>query len=367
MSFALRTKLAACCMIGCALALLIAMPHARDGAAILAARDDPAALSEAQLRTADRLQTARVGREIAAALAAGDVDLARSFVELARSEDIALSQETIARVDDAVAESQTSTHAARQFASGLFTGDVSDIASFSGTLAGDLFVFGDVRDVIREGKHLVTGEQVDQFVLGLACVGLAVTAGTYASIGAAAPARAGLTIVKDARRAGRLSAGLGEWAGRSAMGMIDQPLLQSAIAEASLAKPSATLRAVKAAVKLDRASEVIAVAKDVGRVGERAGARTAVDVLNVAEGPDDVARAARLATARGGQTRAIIKLLGRGALVLAAGAFDLMWWLAALLVALLGFVCSIKSMTERLSLAYFRHRRLRRLRALAVA
>ena len=355
--------------IGCAAAFVFALPHARDSGAILAAQGDPAALSDGQLRTIARPQAADVAREIDAALAAGDAELATSFVELAHSLDIAVPADVNARVDAAVADSQTSRHIAYQFASGLVTGEVSDVASFSGTVAGDLFVFGDVRDVVREGKHLVTGEEVDRFVLGLSCVGLAVTGATYASVGIATPARAGLTLVKDARRAGRLSAGLGAWAGKSAATLVDRPLLEKAVAEASLSQPSQTVRAIKAAVKLDRVGEMVAVAKDVGRVGEKAGARAALDVLKVAEGPEDVARAARLAAAKGGQTRAIIKILGRGALVLASGAFSLASWVFTALCTLFGFVSSLKSMTERLSLAWFRRRRLRRerLRALALA
>ena len=114
---------------------------------------------------------------------------------------------------------------------------------------------------------------------------------------------------------------------------------------------------------------MVSVVKDIGRVGEKAGARAALDVLKVAEGPEDIARAARLAAAKGGQTRAIIKILGRGALVLASGAFSLASWVFAAICALFGFVSSIKSVTERLSLAYFRHRRRRRehIRALAAA
>jgi hypothetical protein len=359
MGFAVRIVLG----IGCAAALAFVLPHARDSGAILFAQGDPAALSDSQLRTVARPKAADVVREIDTALAAGDTELATSFVELAHSLDIVVPDDVAVRVDAAVAESQTSGHMAYQFASGLVTGEVSDVASFSGTVAGDLFVFGDVRDVVREGKHLAAGEEVDRFVLGLACVGLAVTAGTYASIGIATPARVGLTLVKDARRAGRLSAGLGAWAGRSAAALVDKPLLERAVAEASLLQPSQTVRTIKAAVKLDRASEMVAVVKDVGRVGERAGARAALDVLKVAEGPEDVARAARLAAAKGGQTRAIIKILGRGALVLASGAFSLASWVFAALCALFGFVSSIKSMTERLSLAYFRRRRLRRERS----
>ena len=75
-------------------------------------------------------------------------------------------------------------------------------------LTGDLFVFGDVRDVVREGWRGMRGEEVDTLVLGLAGTGIAVTAGMYASAGLAAPARAGLSVVKAARRGGHLGAPL---------------------------------------------------------------------------------------------------------------------------------------------------------------
>ena len=39
-----------------------------------------------------------------------------------------------------------------------------------------------------KGSRYVSGEQADEVVLGLACVGIAITAGTYATFGAAAPA-----------------------------------------------------------------------------------------------------------------------------------------------------------------------------------
>ena len=76
----------------------------------------------------------------------------------------------------------------------------------------------------------------------------------------------------------------------------------------------------------------------------------------------DVARAARLAESKGSQTRAIIKVLGRGALLLAAGAFNLAWWVFAACLALLGFLASIKSTTERLTYSYLQRKKLKRAR-----
>jgi len=343
-------------------ALVVLWPRARDAGAMLAAQDDPAQLSDLQLNSALRNNQHIIAEQIEAALAANDAGLADSFVELAREKDISLSGELSQRVSDAVQEENSSSHFAKRFANGLVTGNADDAGSLSGTIAGDLFVFGDVRDVVRESKHLVMGEDTDHLVLGLATAGLAVTAATYVSVGGVAPVRAGLTLVKDARKVGRLGEGLTEWAGRSARGMVDTPMLQNAVASGSVLRPGQTASAIKAAFHAEKAGALVRLAKDVGRVSEKAGARGALDTLRIAEGPQDVARAARLAESQGGRTRAILKMLGRGALLLAAGAFDLSLWVFGALLALFGLLSSIKATTERATQSWLDHNKARRLR-----
>jgi hypothetical protein len=346
----------------CAVACTLLWPQARDAFAVLVAQDDPAELSDLQLNSVLRNDTAAIADNIEAALAAGDADLASSFVELAREKNIAVADDLAQRVSDAVTEANSTSHLAKRFATGLVTGDADDVASLSGTVAGDLFVFGDIRDIVREGKHLATGEDTDHLVLGLATAGLAVTAATYVSLGGAAPLRAGLTLVKDARKVGRLGEGLTQWAGRSARGMVDGPMLQQAVATGSVLRPGQTMTAIRAAFRTEKAGALVRLAKDVGRVGEKAGTRGALDTLRIAEGPKDVARAARLAESKGGQTRAILKVLGRGALLLAAGAFNLTLWVLGALLALFGFLSSIKATTERLTTSYLLRKKARRLR-----
>jgi hypothetical protein len=346
----------------CAVACLLLWPHARDAGAILAVQDDPAELADARLNSALRNNRAAVVQNIEAALAESDADLARSFVELAAEKDIPLSGELSRRVSEAVTQENSSSHFAKRFASGFVSGNADDIASLSGTVAGDLFVFGDIRDVVREGKHLAMGEETDRLVLGLAAAGLAVTAATYVPAGGVGPVRAGLTLFKDARKVGRLGEGLTEWAGRSARGMVDGPMLQNAVLSGSVTRPGATMTAIRAAFHAEKAGALVRLAKDVGRVSEKAGIRAAQDTLKVAEGPKDVARAARLAESKPGQTRAILKLLGRGALLLAAGAFDLTLWVFGALLAMFGLLSSIKATTERLTMAWLRRKKARQLR-----
>jgi hypothetical protein len=362
-----RISSAFACMAVSATMLAALWPHAHSAGTVLAAQDDPAELSDLRLSSAMRNNQVQINetivtQNIEAALASRDADLANSFLLLARDKNIAVPDELTARVADAVVEENSSAHFAKRFATGLVTGTADDVASLSGTVAGDLFVFGDIRDVVREGKHLAMGEDTDRLVLGLATVGLAVTAVTYVSAGGAAPVRAGLSLVKDARKVGRLGEGLAEWAGRSARDVVDTPVLERAVASASVTRPGEAVNAIKAAFRAEKAGGLVRLAKDVGRVTEKAGTKGALDTLRIAENPQDVARAVRLAEAKGGQTRAILKLLGRGALLLAAGAFDLAWWVFGALFALFSLVCWIKATTERTTQAWLDHGKRRRLR-----
>jgi hypothetical protein len=337
-------------------------PHARDAGVLLSSQDDPATVADAGINSALRNNRGIVAENVERALANGDADLASSFVALARDKKVPVPEEMSRRVAEAVAEENSTSHFARRFATGLVTGTADDVASLSGTVTGDLFVFGDIRDVVREGKHLAMGEETDRLVLGLATVGLAVTAATYVSVGGATPLRAGMSLVKDARKVGRLGEGLAGWAGRSAREVVDAPALQRAVASSSVLRPGESVSAIKAAFRAEKAGGLVRLAKDVGRVTEKAGTRGALDTLKIAEGPKDIARAARLAEAKGDQTRAILKILGRGALLLMTGMFDIALWLFGALFTLLSVLCWIKSTTERTTQAWLDHKRARRLR-----
>ena len=289
-----------------------------------ATTDDPVAIAD---RALDRSFSREVAeREISAALAADDSDLAQSFVELAADRGVAIDAALADRVNDAQVKDSSLKRTAGRFVQGLWTGEPVDLASLAGSAFGDLFVFGDIRDAAREGTRYLTGQKADPWIFGLAGVGLAVTAGTYATLGAGAPARAGVTLVKAARRTGGLN-------------------------------PALVTRVAREAVKVEEAGGLADLASNVGRVESKAGAGAALDSLRVAETPEDVSRFARLATAKGPKTRAIIKLLGRGAIILAASTLTLANWLLWAAFLLLGFASSCKAAAERMTLNYIRWRK----------
>ena len=99
---------------------------------------------------------------------------------------------------------------AASFARGFVTGKPEDVASAAGMVTGDLFVFGDVRDVVREGWHGLRGEEVDKLVLGLAGTGIAVTAGVYAAPGSR---RRRAPACRSSRRRGAAGISARRWCG----------------------------------------------------------------------------------------------------------------------------------------------------------
>jgi hypothetical protein len=248
----------------------------------------------------------------------------------------------------------------QSFAYGLFEGEPNDAASLAGTTLGDLFVFGDIRDAVREGTRLAQGEKADTMILGLACVGLAITAGTYATLGAESPARIGLSLAKAARKTGRLSADLAASVGRMLRGVVDWGRLKTAIKGVSVSEPALAIRAAREAVKVRRARELMHLAGDVGTVQAKAGTRAALDGLAVAQSPRELSRVAKLAEKEGGKTRAILKIAGRGAIMLTAAALDLGTWVLGALVTLFGLVASLKSATERATWRVLQYRKARR-------
>ena len=336
------------------------VPRGLDARAQLAIADDPARIAARALD--EKFNADLATREIEQALAAKDADLAQSFVELAAARQVALDPALIEKVKLAVEEEGSATGTAKRFAQGFVSGEPGDMAGLAGTTLGDLFVFGDVRDAVREGRRLALGEEADTLVLGLACVGLAITAGTYATLGAEAPARVGLSLAKAARKTGRLSAELAGSVGRMLRGVVDWGRLKQAIVGTSIAQPALAVRAAREAVKIRRAGGLVHLARDVGRVEAKAGTRAALDGLAVAESPRELSRVAKLAEKEGSRTRAILKVAGRSAIVLSGAVFDLSVWIFGALMTLLALVSSLKSATERATLRVIRHRKERRRR-----
>jgi len=102
--------------------------------------------------------------------------------------------------------------------------------------------------------------------------------------------------------------------------------------------------------------------EDIGKVESKAGSRAALDGLKIVDNPAEMARVVKLAEKKGGKTRAILRLLGRGAIALTVGTFNLGLWVLGALFTVFGFVCSVKGAVERATRHQIRRSKAKRAR-----
>ncbi len=220
----------------------------------------------------------RVNDAVAAALARNDVEDAQAYAELADHAALPLSETLRREIADAVAYDRSWTGRLTRCARGVFGGDMTSMLSAACTLAADFTPVGDVRDIVIQGSRWIDGSDYDRVVLGLSVLGLGATALTYVSAGTAVPAKAGLSVVKGAKRSGALSPKL--WL--------------------SLEKAGAG-----GGVKLLRAAD------EVNAVRREFGGAEAAKMLRFADKAEDIGDIARIYGKFGRKARPIMELTGK--------------------------------------------------------
>lgn len=326
--------------LGLAAAGVFVLPLGSQHWQMVSAADDPVILSEFRLSAA--LSSARLESEINDALAERDTELAESLIALASERGIPVAAEQHARLqalkDGAILQATT------DFGHGLVAGARESGASVAGALVGDVIGYGDLRDLALEGRKWADGEGPDTTVLAIAAAGLAISAATWLSVGGALPARNGLSALKAASKAKVLSPALTANLTRAAAGAIDGPALSASLAAASRLNLTAARVHAGRIIRPAALARFTTLGQDAGVLYGRTGQRGLRQVLTLSVDAGDIGRAAKLSQAKGVTTRAILKVLGRGALVLGALSLSAVGWM----FAIVGYALALAMLAQRL-------------------
>lgn len=260
---------------------------------------------------------------IEAALAADDPDRIAMLIGLADAQGIDLPTALRAAAEARLAEDAGLLAATADCA--LCAWDITRCPTLSQiavcALPLELTPVGDLRALGRAGTNWVTGNEVDEVEAALAVLGLGATAATIATAGAAAPARAGTTALRLARRMGALPDGLAR----------------------------AFAQAARAAIEgADGGRALTTMVADLGTISRRTSPAEALVLLRHADSADELARLARLAVVAGPDTARSLEVLGK------ARALRLIDRLSNLTLAAIGLLSLVLSQFGTLLLALLR-------------
>ena len=98
---------------------------------------------------------------------------------------------------------------ARSAVKGFVKGDGTSVEELGGAIVSDFFLWGDIRDLAKQGYYKVKGEETDPVVAGLAAVGVLTSVASYwvadPAEGVEVSADASFSLLKTFRKTGTLS------------------------------------------------------------------------------------------------------------------------------------------------------------------
>jgi hypothetical protein len=272
--------------------------------------DEPFIQAELRENTSGEDLSIRIDR----ALQEGNYDDAVMYQEIASYAGMTLNTDTKARLDEEKSTSSKVVRNTGNFLEGFVTGDGNDSASFAGALASDLTVVGDVRDIGTEGTKLVTGQDYSRLILGLSVVGLAATTATVVTGGGALPARAGVSLLKVAGKAGTLIKSFASEITRLVSEAVNFPKLGTTLKSVDLTDVAATRRAVSDYTSGVSTVKLMPVLDDVAALEKNVGPAESVRLMRSIENTEDLASITKMSGKLGNKTRGIIELTGKTSL-----------------------------------------------------
>lgn len=315
------------------------------------------AIAEYRLRS---VPPERYATEIETALAARDVELARSLVALAEQQKVAVPETLLAAV--AAEPAFDLGAAAREAGACVFQGDFNSEAGFACVIATDLTGIGDVRDLVTEGGALVLGQPYDGLTLGLATVGLTLTGATFVSMGAAAPLRAGASFLKATNKTRKLPPKLADELGRTIGNAVDGDAVGAAVnlaASGRFAEMAAPLGRIFKPRSIERLS---GLADDFGTIHRAGGVPAMKESLALTDSTADARRLAQTSAKYGKGYRGTLALLGAGVIRIADLVFTIGGWLLFAAFWVFGLVWFVTRTAAKLFWRTLRPRQRRRAR-----
>ncbi|MDH2374865.1 hypothetical protein QD228_13545 [Cobetia sp. 3AK] len=267
-------------------------PRAFDAAEILLL-NDTYKLAKYRLSS---LPSEQYEKQIQLAIEGKDIELADSIVLLAQQQNVMLDSKILEDLEQEKGFWKTSTRVSQDLWSGVTTGESVGMAGLSAALVSDMTSIGDVRDFASEIKRW---PDQDNIVLALSGTGLLLTGATVMSAGAAAPMKTGISIVKLAKKTGRISKGLSVQIKNLSKEIVDKKILGEMANKFKNIRFSQLVSAnywddltvtASKLISINKAKQVLGIGGSVNNIKSTAGFKGALDALSRADSIKDIKR-----------------------------------------------------------------------------
>lgn len=287
----------------------------------------------------------RINIKILEALEQDDIEDADMYADIGKYMNYEIPADTLRRLDEAHSMSATVVRNTWEFGTGFVTGEGDTTAGLAGAVTSDLTIIGDVRDIATEGGKWLAGQPYNELVIGLSMVGIAATGLTVATGGGGIVVKAGVSIMKAAKRAGRLTKEFGELLLRMTRDAVNMPALREALRATDLTDLAKTQRVLTDYAKGVRTAEIFPVLSRIGDVNKAVGPAETIRLMKFVKNGENLEDVALMSERFGTKTRGIIELTGKASLRAFKTAFRAIEFIAKYVIWFFVWIASLVAMT----------------------
>jgi len=281
-----------------------------------------------------------------------DVEMYQNLAELLH---YTLLPTTLTQIEAHTGFLETSWRNTKEFTSGFLDGESQSVLGMSGSIASDLTLYGDLRDLKKEGSKYIDDAPYDAFILNISLVGIGLSASQLFSVGVATPLKVGASVFKVAKKTGKLTKPFTKVLSKRLSKTVDTKLLKR-LEFNSIFKLENTTKTIAKSVDL---KPVKTLFNNVNLIKTNTSMVDTISLMKYVDTPKELKQIGKISNTYKTNTKGVMKVLGKGALRAGKSVMKwtskLIWGLIGLVTSLLGFV----------SMLFIKYRTLKKLRGIA--
>ena len=241
----------------------------------------------------------KLTKKIEDALKKNNIQEANIYKNLATMLHITLNPNLLKKIE----EKKTLLKKTKDFTYGFFSGDIKNSSSLAGSITSDFTVVGDVRDIYIQTNKIYHNKEYDKFILGLSIIGVGLTATTLLSSGGTAPIKIGTSILKTAKKSGKLTKSFSKILSKQIDKTID-------FKKINLSKINSFQKVInkKELAKLEK------ILKKIHTIRKNSSIYKTLELLKYIDNEKDLQKIAKLSKKYEKNTIGVLKILGKSAL-----------------------------------------------------
>lgn len=289
----------------------------------------------------DNVTTAYLDIHIKKSIVDEKFDDVEMYVGLASMLNVNLSASTLENIKKHNGTLEKSWRNLKAFGSGFLSGKSDSAVGLGGSIASDMTLYGDLRDLKAEGTKYNNGESYDKFILQLSLIGVGLSATQLLSAGVSTPLKVGASVMKVAKKSGNLTKSFSKIISKRLGKTIDIKILKTY-------NPKVIAKNINLA-------PIKGLFKEVNGIKKYTSTADTIALLKYVDNTNDLRKIGKLSKTYKTNTKGVLRVLGKGALKAGKSVLKVT---SKLIAGVIGFVLSVFGFLSTLLMQWFFVRKL---------